>query len=164
MSNSDTFTVAGTVLTQALQRSLKEQAAREALTDAEFRALDVRVDSDFDLNHMGLRLRITWRDPYDVRSVNGLTRCIDHIIATPITAGLTRVAEEADDVMKNISLRGELFFFRLAKHFPKHLKKIECDGAGGLKVEFKNGRLLHCPETDIETTEFLAKCGMIYDL
>jgi len=71
---------------------------------------------------------------------------------------------KVEEIMTNLSLRGELFFFKLAKHFPRHLKEVKCDGNGGLTVVFKNGHTIDSPEVSIETPDFLAKCGMIYDL
>mgnify|MGYP001497374753 CR=1 FL=1 len=147
-------------LMRAIQYSLKERAAEELLTEAQYRGLDVKVATEYDINSMALRLRIAWSDPNDKK----FARCIEHLVDDDIAKDLGLLADQVNTVVKNISLRGELFFFRLAKHFPKHLKKVECDGNGHLEVEFKNGRRVQVPETEIDDTEFLAKCGMIYDL
>ena len=148
------------VLVRAIQYSLKEKAAREALTDAEYRGLDIRVHSEFNLSKMALVLRIAWSDPEG----SGRARCIDHLVDDRTTKDLGLLAADVEGILKNLSLRGELFFFKLAKHFPKHVKKVECDGQGNLRVEFVNGQSLSTPESDVESTDFLAKCGMIYDL
>lgn len=147
-------------MVRAIQYSLKEQAVRELLTEAEYRGLDLKVHSTYDISKMALRLRIAWSDPNDRR----FSRCIDQIIDDRIAQDLGLLAAEIETIVKNLSLRGELFFFKLHVHFPKHVKKVECDGKGGLRVEFKNGQCIDTPETDIENPEFLAKCGMIYDL
>lgn len=148
------------LLVRAIQHSLKDQAAREALTDAQFRGLDVKVHTDYDMHQMALHLRIAWRDP----SGSGYSRCIDTLLDERTVQDLGFLASAVEGIVKNISLRGELFFFRLAKHFPNHLHKVECDGKGGIDVQFKNGQHIQAPETDVENSEFLAKCGMLYDL
>lgn len=147
-------------LSRAIQQVIRDKAAREAVTEAELRGLDVKVHTEYDIHSMSLRLRIAWHDPIDKK----FARCIDHMVDERVAQDLGLMAVEVREVVKNLSLRGELFFFRLAKHFPKHIKKVECDGSGGLDIEFKNGRRLHAAETEIDNTEFLAKCGMVFDL
>lgn len=147
-------------LARAIQFSLKEKAAREALTEAEYRGLGVSAYTQYDITSMSLLLRITWHDPLDKK----VSRCIDHRIDERTAQDLGLMACEVENIVKNLSLRGELFFFRLAKHFPKHLKKVKCDGQGAVEVEFKNGHTLTIPEEQVDSPDFLAKCGMIYDL
>lgn len=145
---------------RAIQYGLRNKAAQEALTEAEFKGLDVKVSTRYDVSKMSLLLRIVWHDPEG----KSLARCIDHVMDETTATDLGLLARDMEFIVQNLSLRGELFFFRLAKHFPRHLKKVDCDGKGSLEVEFKNGQRIQAAETEVENAEFLAKCGMIYDL
>lgn len=148
------------VLERAIQHTLKDKVAREHLTEAQFRGMDFKVLTNYDLNRMALQIRIAWRDPDDHK----YARCIDHIVDERVAEDLGLLATEVDTIMTNLSLRGELFFFKLAKHFPRHLKEVKCNNAGTLTVVFKNGHTIDTPEVHVESPDFLAKCGMIYDL
>jgi len=147
-------------LVRAIQHMLKDKAAREALTDAQYRAMNFAVHTSYSIASMSLLLRITWCDPNDKK----FARCIDHRLDDRTAKDLGLMATEVNEIMTNLSLRGELFFFKMAKHFPRHLKEVKCDGNGNLTVFFKNGHHIDTPETAIESPDFLAKCGMIYDL
>lgn len=148
------------VLSDAIQHALKEQAVREALTDAQFKKFDLKVHTYYDINRMKLRMRIMWRDPCG----SGQARCVEQVVDDQIARDLGLLSAEVNNIVDSISLRGELFFFRFAKHFPNHLQRVKCDGKGNLEVEFKNGRRLQGPESCVDNPEFLAQCGMIYDL
>lgn len=147
-------------LVRAIQHMLKDKATREALTDAQFRAMSFAVHTKFDITSLSLLLRITWCDPNNKE----FARYIAHRLDDRVAKDLGLLATEVNQIMTNLSLRGELFFFKLAKHFPRHLKEVKCDGNGNLTVFFKNGHRIDTPETAIESPDFLAKCGMIYDL
>lgn len=148
------------LLCRAIQHAIKEQAAREALTDAQFKNFDLKVHTHYDISSMRLHMRIIWRDPCG----SGQVRCVDQVVDDEIAKDLGLLSAEVNNIVDSISLRGELFFFRLAQHFPNHLEKVTCDGKGNLEIRFKNGRLLQGPESCIDNSEFLAQCGMIYDL
>ena len=146
-------------VTQALRLALKDKAAREALTEAEFKGLNVTVDITYNPMMMSKLLRIRWKDP------NGpLVRCIDQQVPDNISKDYGLLAVVVEETVQNLSLRGELFFFKLAKHFPSHLKRVHCDGSGVMRVEFKNGRCVVGTEDDVENSDFVAKCAMVYDL
>jgi hypothetical protein len=147
-------------LVRAIQHLLKDKAAREALTEAQFRGMDFKVHHNYDITSMSVILRIVWHDPDDRK----LARCIDHKMSDEAARDLGLMAAHVEGIMTNLSLRGELFFFKLAKHFPRHLKEVKCDNAGTLTVVFKNGHTIDTPEVLVESKDFLAKCGMIYDL
>lgn len=68
------------------------------------------------------------------------------------------------DTVTRAALRGELFYFKLHRHFPNRIEKVNCTRDGTITVTFKNGRTLSTNEVDLDSTEFLATCGMIYDL
>jgi len=42
---------------------LKEKAAREALTEAQFKSLHFKVHSAYEMHTMSLLIRIEWTDP-----------------------------------------------------------------------------------------------------
>jgi len=63
-----------------------------------------------------------------------------------------------------INLRAELYHLRLHRQFPRHLAKVTAEENGVWRVMFKNGRSVCTSEDKLASTEFLATCGMIYDL
>ena len=67
-------------------------------------------------------------------------------------------------MVDSINLRGELFFMKLHRHFPDRIDKVLCDRDGRVTVHFKNGRELSTSEQNLDSVEFLATCGMVYDL
>ena len=67
------------------------------------------------------------------------------------------------------NLRAELHFFRLHKLFPDRIKevlmqrRVETDD-DLVCVIFKNGHKVVRPEEETTSDEFMALCGMLYDL
>ncbi len=69
----------------------------------------------------------------------------------------------------NLSARTELHHFRLNQHFPKHVREVqlernECEARLYIIVHFKNGHRVKKPESEAMSKDFLALCGMLYDL
>lgn len=76
---------------------------------------------------------------------------------------------EFDSVVKNTDLRAELHHLKLARHFPTTLEKVAIERrvdtmTNIVTVTFKNGYHCSCPEDEVDSRDFLAKCQMIYDL
>lgn len=153
LSRTDTVTRAALLCIKAMAQ---EQNVPERLV----KAMNFRVDSHYDMNSMRVMLRIAWCDPDDGSSVRGFQQAYDD--------EMLRRGHDLYEVLKmsieQLNLRGELFYFKLHKHFPNRIEKVDCTRDGTVTVRFKNGRTLSTNEVDLDSTEFLATCGMIYDL
>lgn len=69
----------------------------------------------------------------------------------------------------SLATRAELHHFRLNQHFPKRVKECQMeisptDGHTYLIVHFVNGHKVRRLEREVQSSEFLALCGMLYDL
>ncbi len=68
-----------------------------------------------------------------------------------------------------LTIRASLHHFRLNQHFPSRIAKCELEvdmeqARTILIVHFVNGHVVKKPEKDSQSSEFLALCGMLYDL
>jgi hypothetical protein len=50
------------------------------------------------------------------------------------------------------------------RNFRGRVDEVYCDGSGRVTVRFKNGYQASTGAQNIDSKEFLAECGMIYDL
>jgi hypothetical protein len=60
--------------------------------------------------------------------------------------------------------RGEQLFMKFHRNFRGRVDEVYCDGSGRVTVRFKNGYQASTGAQNIDSKEFLAECGMIYDL
>jgi len=70
---------------------------------------------------------------------------------------------------QNLKLRGELHLFRMEQLFPGRIAKCEVIQhldtlSFSIAVHFKNGHKVVREEENTVSTEFIALCGMVYDL
>lgn len=145
----------------AMMRMLASKAQDEGVSTEHFALMNFRAKSDYDINHQHYRIRIDWRDPtgeYEER------RGYDYAVDDRVMEDLGLFAEQVRHFMDQIKIRGELFFFKLHKHFPKKLKQVHTLRDGKIVVEFKNGRTVESHESRLDDKEFLAECVMIHDL
>jgi hypothetical protein len=68
-----------------------------------------------------------------------------------------------------LSARTELHHFRLNQHFPKHIREVQLErnmekNQLMICVTFVNGHKVSRPEAEATSKDFLALCGMLYDL
>lgn len=147
-------------VTQLAMGAIQHIAKRDKIPERFVKAMNFRVECHYDMHRMGTRLRCAWRDPFDGSHVRNFDMLIDDYSMDDTDDLQGRILLSID----NINLRGELFFFKLHKHFPNRIDKVRCDGHGHITVTFKNGRELVTDEQDIDSIEFLATCGMVYDL
>lgn len=69
----------------------------------------------------------------------------------------------------NISARTQLHLHRLNQHFPKRVRDVQLERSEAIAeyiviVQFHNGHVVRRPESEVQTKDFLALCGMLYDL
>jgi hypothetical protein len=142
---------------QMIQQTAKEQNFPEH----RLKAMRFNVDCHYDMSRMQTILRVAWADPEgDGRRAFELL-LDDSLLERRDPADLH---EEIKMSIEQINLRGELFYFKLHRHFPNRIENVRCSKDGRVTVVFKNGRSLSTDEADLDSTEFLATCGMIYDL
>ena len=147
-------------IVQATMAAIKYAAMRDNIPERLVKAMQFRVDCHRDIQRMTYALRCRWKDPFDGSLVRAFELLLDDWDM-----------KERDDLQRNIlvsigniNLRGELFFFKLHKHFPNRIEKVRCEQSGRVHVLFKNGRELSVDEQNLDSVEFLATCGMVYDL
>lgn len=149
-------------LVNAAVTELTRRKAKDQDLDPDvLRKMRFRCEAKYDLMSSSTLFRLQWNDPdppYTARGVN--TMVDDDSMAQDVRLREMMVGGLVD----NLDIRGELFFFKLHKHFPKHLKEVKCVRPGSLVVAFKNGRTLDTPEDLLESKEFLATCAMVFDL
>jgi len=124
------------------------------------KAMQFRVDCHRDMQRMGYALRCRWKDPFDGSLVRGFELLLDDWDSKD----RDRLQRDILVSIDSINLRGELFFFKLHKHFPNRIEKVRCEQNGQVHVMFKNGRELSVDAQNLDSVEFLATCGMVYDL
>lgn len=148
-------------LVQGAMLALRKICERDNIPERIRTAMSFKVDTSYDISQMAFVVRIAWRDPDD----GSLTRaCQLRFEDDAVRQSKTDLAGELMEMIDSINLRGELFFMKLHKHFPNRVEKVLCDRSGRVKVIFKNGRELTTSEQDLDSVEFLATCGMVYDL
>jgi hypothetical protein len=147
------------VVVRAVMTTLKEQAIEQDFPDHRLKAMQFKVECVNDPTRMQMILRVAWKDP-DSSERRALSQLIDD--------ELTRDPEELHRYIRmaieQLNLRGELFYFKLHAHFPNRIERVQCTKEGRVTVVFKNGRSLVVDEVNLDSTEFLATCGMVYDL
>jgi len=148
-----------TVVRTAMHQ-LRAMAIEKNIPERLVKGMQFKVDCHYRMESMQTELRIAWRDPDGGDSRRSLSMLLDD-----------REIEwhgKVEDIIRmnleQINLRGELFFFRLHRHFPDRIKEVKCSGSGMVTVRFNNGRELSVDESALDSTEFLATCGMVYDL
>lgn len=148
-------------LTRAAILALKQVAQDQNFPEARLKAMRFQIECSFDVTRYATVLRMQWRDP-DGDGVRGLEHLrTDTDLASRDPASIFKELKMA---IEQINLRGELFYFKLHRHFPNRIEAVVCDRQGRVTVKFKNGRSLTTNEADLDSTEFLATCGMVYDL
>jgi hypothetical protein len=147
-------------LVQLMMGALRHVAWRDHIPERIVKAMQFRVDSQYDAARDGFLLRVAWRDPETNSCVRSMSMQVDRFDLEDRDHLHRRILVTIDD----INLRGELFFFKLHKHFPNWIAKVRCDRDGRVHVKFKNGRELSVDEQELDSLEFLATCGMVYDL
>ena len=140
--------------------AVKAVADRDGVSERIVRAMRLRADARYDLRSDTLLLRLSWNAPDDVRC----SRSCQLAFATDMPDDEDYIKREILNMVDNLNLRGELFFMRLHRHFPNRIDKVTSTREGQITVRFKNGRELVTDEQHIDSVEFLATCGMVYDL
>lgn len=79
------------------------------------------------------------------------------------------MAETTNALEGQMTIRASLHHYRLNQHFPNRIAKCELEmdqqnARAVLIVRFVNGHVVTKPEKDSQSSEFLALCGMLYDL
>lgn len=145
---------------QLLMSALKHVAERDKIPERLVKAMQFRVDCHVDVASYSYMLRCAWKDPFDGELVrNFMLRINEYDLENHDV-----LTQEILMSIDSINMRGELFFFKLHKHFPNRIDKVRCDKDGRVHVKFKNGRELSVDEQNLDSIEFLATCGMVYDL
>lgn len=141
--------------------ALRHVCERDNIPERLRKAMQFRVDTTYDIIQAAFVIRIAWRDPEGGDLVRNCQMRFDDMAIKQSKRG---IADEVVQMIDSINLRGELFFMKLHKHFPNRIDKVLCDRSGRVRVIFKNGRELSTSEQDLDSVEFLATCGMVYDL
>ncbi len=145
----------------AMLHMLATKAKEEDVDPGDFNAMEFRVGHMYDAARAGYLVKTSWCDPLD----NTFRREIDVMIGDEVSLNdIGLFAEAVRSLMDQIKIRGELFFFKLHKHFPKKLKQVHTLREGKIVVEFKNGRTVESHESRLDDREFLAECVMVHDL
>jgi len=124
------------------------------------KAMRFHVDCQYRIESDEVVLRVAWRDP-DGDNIRSFSQLLGRDLLADRRDSLYEVLRMS---VEQINLRGELFYFKLHKHFPNRIESVKCNRAGEVTVTFKNGRSLTTDDAALDSTEFLATCGMIYDL
>lgn len=149
-------------ITRCAILAIKQLAQQQNFPDERLKAMQFDVECSYVVTEDCMALRVQWRDPEDRQACRGFRHYIDE---TLIQQGRSDVLVETIFMaIEQINLRGELFYFKLHRHFPNRIEKVSCTKDGLVTVRFKNGRSLTTNDADLDSTEFLATCGMIYDL
>lgn len=147
-------------IAQLCMSTLKYIAERDRIPEHLVEAMQFRADYYYDVTRDCYLLRIAWRGPENGNPARSMMMYLSQYGLEDENDLRRRVILTID----NINLRGELFFYKLHKHFPNRVEKVRCDRDGNVIVTFKNGRELSVSEQDLDSLEFLATCGMVYDL
>lgn len=147
-------------IVQMMMSAIKYVAKRDNVPERLVKAMQFRVDCHRDMQRMAYALRCQWKDPFD----GSLVRAFELLLDDWDLKERDHLQRNILVSIDNINLRGELFFFKLHKHFPNRIEKVRCEPSGRVHVMFKNGRELSVDEQNLDSVEFLATCGMVYDL
>lgn len=147
-------------IVQLAMAALQYIAKRDNIPERLVKAMNFRADSRYSVELDGFQLLIAWRDPNSGGHVRNMAMQLNRYDLEDRDDLQGRVLMTID----NLNLRGELFFFKLHQHFPHRIDKVLCDRDGRVHVKFKNGRELSVDEQELDSIEFLATCGMVYDL
>lgn len=147
------------VIVRATLVALKGLAIEQNFPEHRLKAMQFRVECVNDPTRMQKMLRVAWRDP-ESSERRGMTQLIDEELIRDVEQ-LHRMIYMS---IEQLNLRGELFFFKLHRHFPNRIERVHCTKDARVTVVFKNGRELVVDEANLDSTEFLATCGMVYDL
>lgn len=148
---------------------LQELLSASDLKPDELDRLETRVDVGYSIHKMGMALAFSWRLRPQCKSVEpSLWRRVQCLI-DEARGDERALKSEFDSVVKNTDLRAELHHLKLARHFPTTLEKVAIERrvdtmTNIVTVTFKNGYHCSCPEDEVDSKDFLAKCQMIYDL
>jgi hypothetical protein len=79
------------------------------------------------------------------------------------------VVDPTAALRSSLSVRSEMHCFRLNQHFPKRVREVQIEMNDATKdptivVHFVNGHSVRRRESEVMSSEFLALCGMLYDL
>jgi hypothetical protein len=144
---------------QGAARALKRVAAQQNVSEHRLKEMRFDIACQYDMTRDVHVLHVQWRDPDGV-AIRGFNNELDPtLLQDP-----DRLCEVLSMTIEQINLRGELFYFKLHRHFPNRIEDVKCRADRTVTVTFKNGRSLTVDEAEISSTEFLATCGMIYDL
>ncbi len=150
------------VLEEAVGHLLAKRANEQKVPPDMLALMDFKSECLFDASTFQKVLRVRWRDPFDDR--DNLQRGFQTGLSEAANNYDRNLHTEIAMAISSLDIRGELFFFKIHKHFPNRVSEVRHRNDGLLTVKFKNGRELTVGEDKIESTEFLATCGMIYDL
>lgn len=147
-----------------IMREMLEQKRREEeITTDQWYELNPRAELYRDVMKMGIQFRMAWGRT----QLHGTTRHISYML-DDMRGRRDGMIEEVLFAMNNVKLKGELFLLRLIKNLPPGVKqqveRVDCGPNTMLRVWFKNGQMLETNEQDIQSDDFWATCGMIYDL
>jgi hypothetical protein len=142
-----------------IQHMLRDKCARENIEEAIFKKMDFKVDAQYSITHMAMIVRVAWKDPDGDKR-----RSVQVLIDDNVSSDIGIFAQEVKSLVDNLSLKGELYFFKLDRHFKNRVEKVVCDKDGSVTVLFKNGHMVEGKEHRLDSTEFLATCAMVYDL
>lgn len=147
------------VLVSVVVHHLKQKAAHERVSDADYVSMRFVAEVMYNAVRGQRELRIGWRAP------NGEhRRGLSHMLHDDSFDDSTIRGREICDVVDQLSIRGELHYFKLHTHFPNHLSGVRCLGSGRVRVCFKNGQTVDTEEDNLLNKDFLATCSMVYDL
>lgn len=150
-------------LWQAVFHDLCQKAMSEDLSGDVIQKMGFKLDTEYSIVDMTYIVRLAWRDPDSDRR-RAATLKVDESTMSDTYSRESFFNDLREQFMDMISIKGELYYFKLHKHFPNALDKVSCGKDGRVTVVFNNGRVLTTEEAKVDSTEFLATCGMVYDL
>lgn len=154
--------VKGAEVEAAMGILLASKATDEGVSAYDFTCMQFKVKCDYDASQLRYKVVVQWGDPRgDCEERRGYALAINDDDEIKDVASF---ANRAKEIMDQITIRGELYFFKLHKYFPKKLKQVRSHRDGKVTVEFKNGRTVEGHEAQLDDKEFLAACVMVYDL
>jgi hypothetical protein len=142
---------------------IKQHAVEQNFPEHRLKAMQFQAQCHYDISRMETVLNVGWMDPEGDYRRGFWLRLIDRNGDVALRDP-DRLYEELKMSIEQINLRGELFYFKLHRHFPNRIENVKCRADRTVTVTFKNGRSLTVDDAEIGSTEFLATCGMIYDL
>jgi hypothetical protein len=145
----------------AMMLILSRKATEENVSAYDFTCMQFKVASRYNIAQARFDIDVSWGDPHgEYEDRRGWAVAVND----DRMEELGSFAKIMGTYMDQIKIRGELFFFKLHKHFPKKLKHVNTLRDGKVVVEFKNGRTVETHESRLDDAEFLAECVMVHDL